>query len=50
MEVHERVRSPLLDTVLGWNLSAARRFNEYPGPVSVVGGQEQATDRRSAER
>ena len=36
MAVHERVRSPLLDRLLGWNLSAARRFNEYPGPLSAL--------------
>jgi NAD(P)-dependent dehydrogenase (short-subunit alcohol dehydrogenase family) len=35
MEIHERMRSPVLDTLMGWNLSAARRFHEYPGPTAL---------------
>jgi NAD(P)-dependent dehydrogenase (short-subunit alcohol dehydrogenase family) len=31
-EVYGRVRSPLLDRLIGWNLSAARRFNELAAP------------------
>jgi short-subunit dehydrogenase len=27
-----RLDSPLLDGVIGWTLSAARRFNQHPGP------------------
>jgi NAD(P)-dependent dehydrogenase (short-subunit alcohol dehydrogenase family) len=37
MEIHERMRSPVLDTLMGWNLSAARRFHEYPGPTTLAG-------------
>ncbi|MCC7451244.1 MAG: SDR family oxidoreductase [Anaerolineae bacterium] len=33
MEVHQRVRSPLLATLIGWGLSAAKRFHQYPGPM-----------------
>jgi NAD(P)-dependent dehydrogenase (short-subunit alcohol dehydrogenase family) len=40
MEVHQRLRSPVLDTLMGWNLSAARRFHEYPGPVALQGERE----------
>ena len=35
MELHEQVRSPALDAVMSWSLSAARRFHEYPGPVAA---------------
>ena len=37
MEVHRRTRSPLLDGLTRWNLDAARRFNEHPGPTDVAG-------------
>ena len=33
MELHPRVRSPLFDTLIGWNRSAARRLHQYPGPA-----------------
>jgi len=33
MEVHQRVRSPLFNALIGWGLSAAKRFNQYPGPL-----------------
>ena len=42
MELHEQVRSPMLDRLIGWNLSAARRFHEYPGPVGA--GTQAAPD------
>jgi NAD(P)-dependent dehydrogenase (short-subunit alcohol dehydrogenase family) len=48
MEVHEEVRTPLLDKLMGWNLSAARRFHEYPGPglaERTSGGVERADER-----
>jgi hypothetical protein len=32
MEVYGRVRWPLLDALMAWTLSAARRFHQYPGP------------------
>jgi NAD(P)-dependent dehydrogenase (short-subunit alcohol dehydrogenase family) len=35
MELHEQVRSDLLDNVTGWNLDAAERFNQHPGPVQT---------------
>ncbi|HEY7065451.1 MAG TPA: SDR family oxidoreductase [Chloroflexota bacterium] len=44
MELHEQVRSPLLDQLMGWTLSAARRFHEYPGPVTA--GPQAAPDVR----
>jgi NAD(P)-dependent dehydrogenase (short-subunit alcohol dehydrogenase family) len=36
MDVHRRTRSPLLDGLTRWNLDAARRFNEHPGPTDVA--------------
>jgi short-subunit dehydrogenase len=35
MELHEQVRSELLDNVTGWSLDAAERFNQHPGPVQA---------------
>jgi hypothetical protein len=35
-EVDRRLDSSVLDTVTAWGLSAARRFNEYPGPEVPV--------------
>lgn len=37
MDIHERVRSRVFDTMIGWNLDAARRLHQYPGPVSAQG-------------
>ncbi len=37
MDIHERVRSRVFDTMIGWNLDAARRLHQYPGPVSTQG-------------
>jgi hypothetical protein len=42
MELHEEVRSPVLDALIGWSLSAARRFHGYPGPVAA--GPQAAPD------
>ncbi|HLH23950.1 MAG TPA: SDR family oxidoreductase [Chloroflexota bacterium] len=47
MALHAVTRSPLLDRLIGWNLAAAQRFHEYPGPITagpqaapdVAGGQ-----------
>lgn len=36
MDIHERVRSRLFDTLVGWNLDAARRLHQYPGPLSTL--------------
>ncbi|HZR99970.1 MAG TPA: SDR family oxidoreductase [Chloroflexota bacterium] len=35
MALHAEVRSPLFDRLIGWNLAAARRYHEYPGPVEA---------------
>ena len=35
MEVWAKVGIPLFARILGWGRSAARRFNEYPGPVNA---------------
>jgi NAD(P)-dependent dehydrogenase (short-subunit alcohol dehydrogenase family) len=42
MELHEEVRSPRFDALIGWSLSAARRFHGYPGPVTA--GPQAAPD------
>jgi NAD(P)-dependent dehydrogenase (short-subunit alcohol dehydrogenase family) len=42
MALHEAVRSPLFDRLIGWNLAAARRYHEYPGPVTA--GPQAAPD------
>jgi hypothetical protein len=42
MELHEEVRSPLFDRLIGWNLAAAQRYHEYPGPVAA--GSQAAPD------
>jgi NAD(P)-dependent dehydrogenase (short-subunit alcohol dehydrogenase family) len=34
-EVRERIQSPAFDAVTAWGTSAARRFNEMPGPSGV---------------
>lgn len=47
LEIHPRVRSPLLDRLMGWSLSAARRFNEYPGASRLPAqGQHASTPPR----
>ncbi len=35
MDVHGRMRSPLLDAVLAWTLKAAARNNQRPGPLAA---------------
>lgn len=40
MEIQERIRSPLFNTLTAWGRSAARRFHEYPGPLEVLARAE----------
>ena len=52
MEVHQRVRSPIFDSLIAWTLSAARRFNQHPGATELPAyGQHarQTTDRLSGQ-
>ena len=37
-EIQERIGSPMLDTLTTWGRSAARRFNQHPGPRGLTGG------------
>jgi short-subunit dehydrogenase len=37
MELYRRLSNPILDRAIGWTLSAARRFNQHPGPLDAPG-------------
>ena len=42
MEIHERVKSPVLEKLMAWSLDAARRFNQHPGPLQAPGKGQHA--------
>lgn len=42
MDVHGRMRAPLLDAVLTWTTKSAARFNQRPGPLDAPGQGAQA--------
>ena len=42
MEVHQRVRSPVVEKLMSWSLDAARRFNQHPGPLQAPGKGQHA--------
>lgn len=43
MDIQERLDSTLLETVTGWGISAARRFNQFPGPEGIPAHETNAS-------